>query len=93
MIFLKKNSSGSLESLKGLTIKQIIDKKIGNIPSDRQRHGLILEFNVMQNIGLKSFDNPYYLGLKKIRSKSSFDLKFNFLILLKDNLIRLKDNL
>ncbi|WKC78209.1 ABC transporter ATP-binding protein [Borreliella turdi] len=74
----KKNSSGSLESLKGLTIKQIIDKKIGNIPSDRQRHGLILEFSVMQNIGLKSFDNPYYLGFKKNYSKSNCDLKFNF---------------
>ncbi|QFI14775.1 ABC transporter ATP-binding protein [Borrelia sp. CA_690] len=80
---LKKNSSGSLESLKGLTIKQIIDKKIGSIPSDRQRHGLILEFNVMQNIGLKSFDDPDYLKLKKIPSKVNFDLKklnfFNFI--------------
>lgn len=47
----------------------------------------------MQNIGLKSFDNPDYLGLKKIRSKSNFDLKFNFSILLKDNLIMLKNNL
>ncbi|MCD2401196.1 ABC transporter ATP-binding protein [Borreliella bissettiae] len=75
---LKKNSSGSLESLKGLTIKQRIDKKIGSIPSDRQKHGLILEFNVMQNIGLKSFDCPNYLKLKKIHSKSNFDLKFNF---------------
>lgn len=67
-----------MESLKGLTIKQRIDKKIGNIPSDRQKHGLILEFNVMQNIGLKSFDNPDYLRLKTIHLKSNFDLKFNF---------------
>ncbi len=86
----KKNSSGTLESLKGLTIKQIIDKKIGNIPSDRQRHGLILEFNVMQNIGLKSFDNPDYLGLKKIRSKSSFDLKFNFFNFIKRQFDKVK---
>ncbi|AJA90466.1 ribose ABC transporter ATP-binding protein [Borreliella chilensis] len=73
----KKSSSGILESLKGLTIKQIINKKIGNIPSDRQRHGLILEFNVMQNIGLKSFDNPDYLRLKKNQLKSG--LSFNFI--------------
>lgn len=86
----KKNSSGSLESLKGLTIKQIIDKKIGNIPSDRQRHGLILEFNVMQNIGLKSFDNPDYLGLKKNCSKSSFDLKFNFFNFIKRQFDKVK---
>ncbi|WPM05663.1 ABC transporter ATP-binding protein [Borreliella sinica] len=75
---LKKNSSGDFESLKSLTIKQIIDKKIGNIPSDRQRHGLILEFNVMQNIGLKSFDNPDYLRLKNIHLKSNFNF-FNFI--------------
>ncbi len=90
---LKKNSSGNLESLKGLTIKQRIDKKIGNIPSDRQKHGLILEFNVMQNIGLKSFDNPDYLRLKTIHLKSNFDLKFNFFNFIKRQFNKFKNNL
>ncbi|UPA10811.1 ABC transporter ATP-binding protein [Borrelia parkeri] len=59
-----KRVDGKFESIKGLSVKQIIDRKIGHIPSDRQKHGLILDFNILQNIGIKSFDDVNYLKMK-----------------------------
>ncbi|AHH08646.1 ABC transporter ATP-binding protein [Borrelia anserina] len=71
-----KKIDGKFESIKGLSVKQIIDKKIGYIPSDRQKHGLILDFNILQNIGIKSFDDANYLQMK---SSGIYNGKFEFL--------------
>ncbi|UGQ16332.1 ABC transporter ATP-binding protein [Borrelia sp. RT5S] len=60
-----KKTGDEFESIKGFSVKQIIDRKIGNIPSDRQKHGLILDFSVLQNIGIKSFDDVRYLDIRE----------------------------
>ncbi|UER67825.1 ABC transporter ATP-binding protein [Borrelia sp. BU AG58] len=80
-----KKTGGDLESIKGLSVKQIIDRKIGNIPSDRQKHGLILDFNVLQNIGIKSFDDVKYLNIKN-KSKSG-GLSFKILDTIKKQFV------
>ncbi|QMU99428.1 ATP-binding cassette domain-containing protein [Borrelia sp. A-FGy1] len=75
-----KKTDGELESIKGFSVKQIIDRKIGNIPSDRQKHGLILDFNVFQNIGIKSFDDVKYLKIKNRNRSNNLLLKILYAI-------------
>ena len=81
-----KRVDDKFESIKGLSVKQIIDKKIGHIPSDRQKHGLILDFNIFQNIGLKSFDDANYLRMKSSNLGDS-NLIFKFLNILKKQFV------
>ncbi|AWG43028.1 ABC transporter ATP-binding protein [Candidatus Borreliella tachyglossi] len=83
---IHKRTNGKLESIKGLSVKQIIDRKIGNIPSDRQKHGLILDFNIFQNIGLKSFDDVKYLKMKK-NNRNNNKLNFNLLSTIKKQFV------
>ncbi len=58
---LKKGDSGEIrmngENVFNLTPKQIFDKGISSIPADRQKHGLILEFSVEDNMILQNLDN------------------------------------
>jgi len=42
------------------TIRQRIEAGIGHIPEDRQKHGLIKEFTVAENIALKNYYRPPY---------------------------------
>ncbi|UPA16522.1 ABC transporter ATP-binding protein [Borrelia coriaceae] len=79
-----KRVDGKFESIKGLSVKQIIDKKIGHIPSDRQKHGLILDFNIFQNIGIKSFDDVSYLKMKNSDMNGG---KLNFLSTVKKQFV------
>ena len=56
---LKKVESGTI-SLKGKEIsnlrpREIIDSGINTIPQDRQRHGLVLEFDVGENMIIENF--------------------------------------
>ncbi len=81
-----KKVDGKFESIKGLTVKQIIDKKIGHIPSDRQKHGLILDFNILQNIAIKSFDDVKYLKMKGNNIEND-KIKFKFFNALKKQFV------
>jgi ABC-type uncharacterized transport system ATPase subunit len=39
------------------TVRQLLDLGIGHIPQDRQRHGLVLEFSIAENIALHDYCN------------------------------------
>jgi ABC-type uncharacterized transport system ATPase subunit len=41
-----------------LTPRMMIDAGIGHIPEDRQRRGLVLEFNLAENLALHDYDRP-----------------------------------
>ena len=46
---------GGIE-LTGASTNHILDTRVGHIPEDRQRRGLVLEFSLAENIGLHDFD-------------------------------------
>ncbi|MDO4632393.1 MAG: ABC transporter ATP-binding protein [Eubacteriales bacterium] len=61
---LKKAESGEItmngESIFNLTPKEIFDKSVTSIPEDRQKHGLVLDFSVAENLILQNFyKEPY----------------------------------
>jgi simple sugar transport system ATP-binding protein len=41
-----------------LTPRMMIDAGIGHIPEDRHRHGLVLEFNLAENLALHDYNKP-----------------------------------
>jgi ABC-type uncharacterized transport system ATPase subunit len=41
-----------------LTPRTMIDAGVGHIPEDRQRRGLVLEFNLAENLALHDYDRP-----------------------------------
>jgi general nucleoside transport system ATP-binding protein len=41
-----------------LTPRMMIDAGIGHIPEDRHRHGLVLDFNLSENLALHDYDKP-----------------------------------
>lgn len=43
-----------------LSIKKRIEAGLGHIPEDRQRHGLVMNFSIAENIVLKNYDRPPY---------------------------------
>jgi simple sugar transport system ATP-binding protein len=44
------------EDLTGSSTNDILDARVGHIPEDRQRRGLVLEFSLAENLGLHDFD-------------------------------------
>lgn len=53
--------SGS--SVRGKTVKSILEKGVGYVPEDRQKNGLISEFSIAENLMLNgSFTKPYANG-------------------------------
>jgi general nucleoside transport system ATP-binding protein len=46
------------ERLTGVGTNEILDSGIGHIPEDRQRRGLVLEFELAENMALHDFDRP-----------------------------------
>ncbi|MEG0855405.1 MAG: ABC transporter ATP-binding protein [Terrisporobacter sp.] len=61
---LRKITSGMVE-INGETIvnktpKQIFNKGIKNIPEDRQKRGLVLDYTVAENIVLQNYNNKKY---------------------------------
>jgi ABC-type uncharacterized transport system ATPase subunit len=44
--------------LTGASTHKILDSGMGHIPEDRQRRGLVLEFELAENIALHDFDRP-----------------------------------
>jgi len=60
---LRRIASGTVavdgRELEGhLTPRMMIDSGIGHIPEDRQRRGLVLEFNLAENLALHDYDKP-----------------------------------
>lgn len=57
---LRKIQSGKVqlngESIVGLSPKEIYEKKLGSIPEDRQRVGLVLDFKIKENVVLQRID-------------------------------------
>jgi general nucleoside transport system ATP-binding protein len=41
-----------------LTARRMLDVGVGHIPEDRQRRGLVLEFNLAENLALRDYDTP-----------------------------------
>ncbi len=86
---LKPIESGQVEKegkrITGDTPKEIYRSGIGHIPSDRQKHGLVLDFSVQNNMVLeiynsKNFSHRFILQKGKIKSFAkrlikSFDVR------------------
>ena len=56
---IRKSESGSIKvdgiEMIGKTPREILDSKVGTIPSDRQRRGLILDYNIAENIIIENY--------------------------------------
>ncbi len=86
---LKKADSGEItmlgQSIFNKTPKEIFNVGVSSIPADRQKHGLILDFSIEDNLILQHFDEaPYsnlgFLNRRKIREHAtelidSFDVR------------------
>lgn len=61
---LRKGESGSVkingEEIFNCTPKEAFDKGISSIPADRQKHGLVLDFSVAENMILQNFGEEEY---------------------------------
>lgn len=61
---LMKGESGQVimngENVFNATPKEVFDKGISSIPADRQKHGLVLEFSVAENLILQNFEREPY---------------------------------
>ena len=77
---LKKAESGEIsmlgKSISNKSPKEIFNSGISSIPADRQKHGLVLEFSVEDNMILQHFEEAPYsnkgmLNRKKIKSHAS----------------------
>jgi general nucleoside transport system ATP-binding protein len=60
---LRRIESGTIEvggrELEGhLTPRMMIDSGVGHIPEDRHRRGLVLEFNLAENLALHDYNKP-----------------------------------
>ena len=57
---LRRIAGGRIEiagrDLTGASTHKILDSGVGHIPEDRQRRGLVLEFNLAENFALHDFD-------------------------------------
>lgn len=77
---LKKAESGNITMLGqdvfNKTPKEIFDAGISSIPADRQKHGLVLEFSIEDNMILQHFDKEPFskkgiLNRKEIRANAT----------------------
>ena len=61
---LRKAASGSVkingEEILNESPRKIFEKGVSSIPADRQKHGLVLEFSVAENIILQNFGEEEY---------------------------------
>jgi general nucleoside transport system ATP-binding protein len=61
-------------NLTAASIRERIERGIGLVPADRQKHGLVLKFRLDENLVLKTFSRPPYslfAGLLDFRAISS----------------------
>lgn len=77
---LKDIESGSIklngEEIKNLDIRKRTDRGLGHIPSDRHRHGLILDFRLEENMVIHDYNKPRFsnkgvLEFKKINNHAN----------------------
>ena len=77
---LKKADSGEIlmsgQSIYNKTPKEIFNSGVSSIPADRQKHGLVLDFSVEDNMILQHFDEaPYsnwiFLDRKQIKEHAT----------------------
>ncbi|KGA16082.1 ABC transporter [freshwater metagenome] len=60
----KGDISISGSSVRGKSVRSILEKGVGYVPEDRQKNGLISEFSIAENLMLNgSFTKPYANGL------------------------------
>ena len=61
---LRKAESGSVtvngENIFNARPRTVFDKGVSSIPADRQKHGLVLEFSVADNMVLQNYKKPEY---------------------------------
>lgn len=71
---LRKGESGKVllrgEDVFNKTPKELFDKGITSIPEDRQKHGLVLEFSVAENLILQNFEKSLMRRRESFRRKS-----------------------
>ena len=64
---LRHPASGQIsvagEDLSRATARQALDAGMGHIPEDRQRRGLVLEFNLAENLALHDYDKEPFSKL------------------------------
>lgn len=61
------------EDITKTTIKKRYQKGLSHIPEDRQKHGLILDFNLAYNFILQEFKEPKYQTKGFLRKQNIFD--------------------
>jgi len=64
------------KNVAGLTVREVFESGISNIPEDRHKHGLVLDFTVYENLVLENYKNEPFakkgrLDFDKIKSFSN----------------------
>lgn len=81
---LRKIESGKVlmndKDLANLTPKQIIDSKLSNIPEDRQKRGLVLEYSVAENMILENYMKEPFSKKGKVLNHDKIEEHANKLI-------------
>jgi len=71
---LRKSTNGEIKinckDITNFTPRQIIDSGISNIPEDRQRRGLVLDFTVAENMVLENFHKKPFSSGFRINNKA-----------------------
>jgi general nucleoside transport system ATP-binding protein len=71
---LRHPASGSIstagEDISRATARQALDAGVGHIPEDRQRRGLVLDFNLAENLALHDFGREPFSKLGWINPRS-----------------------
>ncbi len=74
---LRKGDSGEIymkgENVFNWTPRALFQKGISSIPADRQKHGLVLEFSVAENLILQNFGEKEFSQKGILNKKSIFD--------------------
>lgn len=74
---LRKGDSGEIymngENVFNWSPRALFDKGISSIPADRQKHGLILEFSVAENLILQNFGEEEFSKNRILNKKSIMD--------------------
>ena len=63
-----------------LSIRKRIERGMGHIPEDRQRHGIVGEFSISENCALKSYYKPPYSGKFGLLNSAAMKENANALI-------------
>jgi len=81
---LRKIESGKVlmndKDLANMTPKQIIDSKLSNIPEDRQKRGLVLEYSVAENMILENYMKEPFSKKGKVLNHDKIEEHANKLI-------------